>query len=106
MAIQSAQLNAEGHRRVAQMEAIQAIARQAAVTLDLDELLEKLCQVVLRSFPVDHVTVVLNSEGTLTVREHRGNLTPRFASSLELPEGASLCRRALESGATVVPGRP
>ena len=95
IAIQNAHLYSGEQRRSEQLEAINEIARQATIMLDLDELLDNLCAVIVNKFHVDHVSVVLSEGDRLVVRRHRGSLTPRFSDGLELPEGVGLCARAL-----------
>ncbi len=105
IAIQNARLYRREQRRAEHLEAINAIAREATSVLDLADLLNCLCHVVLQTFPVDHVVVVLCEEGRLVVRRHRGSLTPRIAEGDLLPPGTGLCARALASGDLVVENR-
>src|SRR5258706_2391491 len=60
IAIQNARLYGLERKRTAQLEAINAIARQATAVLDLGELLDKLCALILQNFPLDHVSMVLS----------------------------------------------
>ena len=102
IALQNARLYSQEQRKAAQLEAINAIARQTTAALEIRELLEKSCDVILQAFPVDHVAILLREEGGLVLRAHRGKLTLRFPEGGELPAGAGLSARALESGRPVV----
>src|SRR2546430_3769180 len=62
MALQNARLYSLEQRRSAQLEAINAIAKQTTAVLELEELLTKLCLLVRQSFPADHVCVLLKDE--------------------------------------------
>ncbi|HEV2022571.1 MAG TPA: GAF domain-containing protein, partial [Terriglobales bacterium] len=52
IAIENARLHSLEQRRAAQLETINALAKQTASVLDLKELLPKVCALVLESFPV------------------------------------------------------
>jgi len=95
IAIQNAQLHRLEQRRAAQLEAINAIARQTTAVLDMNQLLGRVCSLVLDSFPVDHISLLLLQADRLVLRAHRGHLTPRIMEGASLPEGAGLCGRAL-----------
>jgi diguanylate cyclase (GGDEF)-like protein len=85
------------------LEAINAIARQTTAVLKLDELLGKVCDLVLDTFPVDHVVVLLlDEEERLTVRAHKGKLTPILTKGAALPTGTGMGMQALEQAKTVV----
>src|SRR5205085_605687 len=102
IALQNAQLYSREQRRRKQMEAINSVARQTTSVLDLDELLNELCRVILQSFPVDHVSVVLFDHGHLIVSRERGSLTARLSQGDRLPDAGGLCARALATGQPVV----
>jgi diguanylate cyclase (GGDEF)-like protein len=69
----------------------------------LDELLGKVCDLVLQTFPVDHVVAMLLDEDEhLAVRAHKGKLTPILPQGAALPVGTGMGMRALELGKTVV----
>jgi diguanylate cyclase (GGDEF)-like protein len=102
IAIQNARLSGLERKRTAQLEAINAIARQATAVLDLDELLDKLCSLILQNFPVDHVSMVLYEDKKLKVRGNSGKLTPSFTESMELGCDVGLCGRALLTKSVVV----
>src|SRR3989440_477440 len=102
IALENARLYTLEQRRTRQLEAINAIARQTTAVLNLDELLGKVCDLVLRTFPVDHVVVQLLEEERLSVRAHKGKLTPILTRGAALPTGTGMGMRALELGKTVV----
>ena len=102
IAIENARLHSLEQRRAAVLEAINALAKQTASVLDLEELLAKVCTLVLESFSVDHVAVLLKRGDLLTVRAQRGRLTPLFAEGAHLPLGTGLGTRAMSTGETVV----
>ncbi len=103
IAIQNATLDQRERRRTSQMAAIHAIARQAVVVLDLDVLLDTLCDILLQSFPVDQISVALREpDGRLVIRRRRGRFTACFADGRELAPGSGLCGRALATGAAVL----
>ena len=98
IALQNAQLYSREQRRRKQMEAIYAVARQTTSVLELDELLNELCRVILQSFSVDHVSVVLYENGHLVLSRERGSLHARMAQGDRLPDSSGLCARALATG--------
>src|SRR6185437_9579893 len=103
IALENARLYTLEQRRTKQLEAINAIARQTTAVLNLDELLVKVCDLVLQHFPVDHVVVLLTDEDSrLAVRAHKGKLTPILPQGSLLPAGTGSGTRALEVGKTVV----
>jgi diguanylate cyclase (GGDEF)-like protein len=103
IALENARLYTLERRRTKQLEAINAIARQTTAVLNLDELLGKVCDLVLQTFPVDHVVAMLLDEDEhLAVRAHKGKLTPILPQGAALPVGTGMGMRALELGKTVV----
>ncbi len=102
IALQNAQLYSQERRRAAQLEAINALSRHTTAVLDMDELLEKSCSTILSAFPVDHVAILLLEEQRLYLRAHKGRLTLRFPERGDIPAGAGLTRRAVDSGRPVV----
>lgn len=103
IALQNAQLYSQEQRKAAQLEAINAIAKQTTAVLDQKELLERACLHILQSFPVDHVAVLLlEGDGRLALHADRGHLTPKLLKGTTLPAGAGLSGRALLSNKTVV----
>src|SRR5579859_1399157 len=103
IALENARLYTLEQRRTRQLETINAIARQTTAVLNLDELLGKVCDLVLATFPVDHVVVLLLDEDEhLGVRAHKGKLTPILPQGAALPAGTGMGMRSLELGKTVV----
>src|SRR5262249_50326214 len=102
IALENARLYSLEQRRAAQMEAINVIARQTTALLDLDELLGKVCALVLEHFGVDHVVVLIAEDDQLVLRTHKGKLTPCVSKGTAIPSGSGLSTKALESGKTVV----
>lgn len=103
IALENARLYTLEQRRSRQLEAINAIARQTTALLNLDELLGKVCDLVLQTFPVDHVVVqLLDEDARLTVRAHKGKLTPILTQGSTFPVGTGMGTRALELGKTIV----
>jgi diguanylate cyclase (GGDEF)-like protein len=103
IALENARLYTLEQRRTRQLETINAIARQTTAVLNLDELLGKVCALVLATFPVDHVVIMLVDEDDhLVVRAHKGKLTPIIPPGSALPAGTGMGLRCLELGKTVV----
>ena len=103
IALENARLYTLEQRRTRQLETINAIARQTTAVLNLDELLAKVCDLVLATFPVDHVVVqLLDEDEHLVVRAHKGKLTPILPQGAILPVGTGMGLRALELGKTVI----
>ena len=78
MALQNARLYSLERRRASQLEAINAIAQETTVVLDLKELLSKVCGKIRTAFEVSHVSVLLKEEEDLVLRAHHGELTLRI----------------------------
>jgi diguanylate cyclase (GGDEF)-like protein len=103
IAIQNARLYSAEERKAAQLEAINQIARQTTAMLDIDQLLVKVCALVLHSFPVDHASILLMEDGHLVFRAHHGSMTPYFVLGQQVPSPqGSLSARALAIGSPVV----
>ncbi|HEU5451601.1 MAG TPA: diguanylate cyclase [Terriglobales bacterium] len=103
IALQNAQLYSQEQRKAAQLEAINAIARQTTAVLDLQELLDRACKHILQSFPVDHVAVLLlDEEKRLAMRAELGHLSVRIGRGGTLAPGAGLSGRAIQSGKPVL----
>lgn len=102
IAVERARVHALEQRRSAQLEAINAVARQTTAVLDLDELLNVVCNALLEWFRVDHVAVILSEGETLRLRAHQGRLTPSFTCGAVLPAGEGLSSRALAAGHSVL----
>ncbi len=103
IALENARLYTLERRRTKHLEAINAIARQTTAVLNLDELLGKVCDLVLQHFAVDHVVVLLTDDDEhLKVRAHKGKLTPIIPQGSLLPAGTGMGLRALEAVKTVI----
>jgi len=101
IALANARLYSLEQRRRAQLEAINAIARETTAVLEISALLKQVCALVLESFGGDHASVLLFEDDRLVLRAHQGRLTPLFKVGDELlPEG--LLARALDSRKAVV----
>ncbi|MBV9437912.1 MAG: diguanylate cyclase, partial [Acidobacteria bacterium] len=103
IALENARLYTLEQRRTRQLETINAIARQTTAVLNLDELLGKVCDLVLATFPVDHVVVLLlDDDERLALRAHKGKLTAIVPQGGALPVGTGMGMRCLELGKTVL----
>ncbi len=100
MALQNARLYSLERRRASQLEAINAIAQETTVVLDLKELLSKVCALIQKKFQVPQVSILLKDEEDLVLKAHHGSLTPRIAEGGRLPAGAGSWGQALESSRT------
>lgn len=102
IAIQNAKLYALERRRATQLEAINAIARQTTNVLDVPELLNRACHVVVDAFGADHVCVMLEEEQSLVLRANAGKLTLAFPQAVPIDPSAPLCGRAFLSASSVL----
>ena len=55
-------------RRASQLEAINAIARETTVVLDIKNLLSKACEKIQKAFQVSHVSILLKDDEDLVLR--------------------------------------
>ena len=87
MALQNARLYSLEQQRARQLQAINAIAQQTTAVLDLEELLNRVCQLIKDAFRVSHVSLFLREDQDLVLRAHHGTLTPRsvFTNHHALP---------------------
>jgi diguanylate cyclase (GGDEF)-like protein len=102
IALANARLYSLEQRRRAQLEAINAIARQTTAVLEIGKLLKQVCALVLESFGADHASVLLLEDDRLVLRAHQGKLTPLFKIGDELPATEGLLVRAIDSRKPVV----
>jgi diguanylate cyclase (GGDEF)-like protein len=102
IALENARLYSLEQRRAKQLEAINAIARQTTAVTDVDELLNRVCVLLLENFVVDQVAVLLNEDGQLRLRAQRGTLSIMLQTGSVLPEGSGLSWQALEGGKSVI----
>lgn len=90
IALQNSELYTKAQRRAAQLEAIYKIAKQTTAVLDLEQLLETMCPLLLAAFTVDHVSVfLLNTECRLVLRREHGSLQSRVREGEALPAQAT-----------------
>ena len=97
IALANARLYSLEQRRRAQLEAINAIAKQTTAVLEISELLARVCSLTLESFSGDHVSVLLFEDDRLVLGAHQGKLTPLFQIGEELPANEGTLARAIES---------
>ena len=102
IALSNARLYSLEQRRRAQLEAINTIARQTTAVLEISELLQQVCSLVLESFGGDHASVLLFEDDRLVLRAHQGRLTPLLKVGDELPLGEGLLARAIASRKALV----
>ena len=102
MALQNAKLYSLERRRASQLEAINAVARETTVVLDVKELLAKACRKIREAFDVSQVTMLVKEDEDLKLQAHHGNLTLRIPEGGKVPAGAGLWGRALRESKTVI----
>lgn len=102
IALENARLYSLEQKRRSQLEAINAIARQTTAVLERDELLRKVCTLILQSFPVDHVVLTLREGEKLVVAAHEGKLTPTIEMGGALPADEGIGGRALATARAAV----
>jgi diguanylate cyclase (GGDEF)-like protein len=106
IALANSRLYSKEQRQRAQLEAIIAIADQISKTIELDDLLEKICWLITNKFSADHAILMLREgetdEQRLVMRAHAGRLTALMQGQWELPPGDGLCRTAFHRGEVVV----
>ena len=101
IALENARLYSLDQRRAGQLEAINAIAKQTTTMLEPGVLVEKICDLMMQSFPIDHAALLLRQDELLVMVAHRGKLTPASESTTQLPYGLGLAGRALQTGRAV-----
>jgi diguanylate cyclase (GGDEF)-like protein len=102
MALQNAHLYSLERRRASQLEAINAIAREATVAVDLKELLAKSCEKIQKAFEVSDVSVFLKDDEDLVLRARHGDLTLCIPEGGRLRAGVGSWGRALHESKTLV----
>ncbi|HUJ94475.1 MAG TPA: sensor domain-containing diguanylate cyclase [Terriglobales bacterium] len=100
MALQNAHLHSLERRRASQLEAINSIAQETTLVLELRELLSKVCVKIQKAFQVSHVSILLKEEQDLVLRSQSGKLTPRVTEGERLSAGSGSWGQALETGKT------
>src|ERR1700681_3305239 len=102
MALQNARLYSLEQQRARQLQAINAIAQQTTAVLDLEELLDRVCQLVKDAFRVSHVSVFLREDQDLVLRSHHGTLTPRIPQGGRFPASNEPWASILSGSRTMV----
>jgi len=102
IALQNARLYSQERRKAMQLEAINGIARQTTSVLDVRELLDKVCELVLHSFEVDHVSVLLADNDALVLRAHKGKLNLALVPEIPMPADSGLYGRAFKNSFPVL----
>jgi diguanylate cyclase (GGDEF)-like protein len=101
MALQNARLYSLERRRASQLEAINTVARETTVVLDVKELLSKACAKIRPAFEVSHVSMLVKEDEDLILQAHYGDLTLRIPEGGKVPAGAGLWGQALRESKTV-----
>jgi diguanylate cyclase (GGDEF)-like protein len=101
MALQNARLYSLERRRASQLEAINTVARETTVVLDVKELLSKACTKIRPAFEVSHVAMLVKEDEDLILQAHYGDLTLRIPEGGKVPAGAGLWGQALRESKTV-----
>jgi diguanylate cyclase (GGDEF)-like protein len=102
MALQNARLYSLEQRRASQLEAINTVARETTVVLDVKELLAKACEKIKPAFEVSHVSMLVKEDDDLVLQAQHGELTLRIPEGGKVPAGAGLWGRALRESKTVI----
>ncbi len=100
MALQNARLYSLEQQRARQLQAINAIAQQTTAVLELEELLDRVCQLIQEAFRVSHVSLFLREDHDLVLRAHHGTLTPRIPQGGRFPATNEPWASILSSGRT------
>jgi diguanylate cyclase (GGDEF)-like protein len=85
LALQNARLHSLERSRARQLEAINTIAQQMTIVLDLEELLNKVCTLIGKAFDIDHVSILLRENKDLVLRANQGKLTPAVSKQARIP---------------------
>jgi diguanylate cyclase (GGDEF)-like protein len=102
IAIQNARLYSLERQRARQLQAINTIAQQSTASMDLEDLLPRVCSVIQQAFSVSHVSLFMREEGEVVLRAHAGSLTPCMPDGGRLPVDREPWSRVLSSGGTFV----
>ena len=97
IALANARLYSLEQRRLAQLKAINAIAKQTTGVLEIDELLKEVCLLTLKSLGGDHASVVLIDDERLILWAHKGSLTPLVKIGEDLPSADGTFARVIHS---------
>src|ERR1700676_3040577 len=102
IALQNARLYSLEQQRARQLQAINAIAQQTTAVLDLEELLNRVCQLIKDAFRVSHVSLFLREDQDLVLRSHHGTLTPRIPQGGRFPASNEPWATILSNNRTMV----
>jgi diguanylate cyclase (GGDEF)-like protein len=102
IALQNARLYSLEEQRARQLQAINAIAQQTTAVLDLEELLDRVCELIQDAFRVSHVSLFLREDHDLVLRAHHGTLTPRVPEGGRFPTSAEPWASILNSNTTAI----
>lgn len=102
IALQNAHLYSLERQRARQLEAINTIAQQSTVVMELEDLLVRVCAVIQQAFQVSHVSLMLREEGDLVLRAHQGQLTPCTPPGGRFPVSQEPWAGVLASSGTVI----
>jgi len=100
IALQNARLYSLEQQRARQLQAINSIAQQTTAVLDLEELLDRVCQLMQEAFRVSHVSLFLREDQDLVLRAHYGSLTPRIPQGGRFPASNEPWASIMASGRT------
>jgi diguanylate cyclase (GGDEF)-like protein len=85
--IQNALLYSLLQRRAAQLEVINAIAKQTTAVLEMGDLLGKTSELILKAFPLEDTAVFLSTQDQrLVLRAHSGKLQCKIIDDQAVPE--------------------
>ena len=102
MALQNARLYSLERRRASQLEAINAIARETTVVLDIKNLLSNASEKIQKAFQVSHVSMLLKDDEDLVLRAHHGELTLKIAEGGRVAAGTGLLGLAMSESKTLI----
>jgi two-component system, cell cycle response regulator len=102
LGIQNAKLYSLVQRRAAQLEAINALAKQTTVELDIKDLLDRFCNQLPKSFPVDSVAVFLRDEERQLTLQACNKALGADLDSDQLQERLKACPMVLDAIESVV----
>ena len=102
MALQNARLHSLERKRAQQLEAINTIAQQMTVVLEIPDLLAKVCSLIRKCFHMDHVAVMLKEDDEVVLRAHEGCLTPAIAVGGRRPASEGVWGEAFKNGKTLI----
>jgi diguanylate cyclase (GGDEF)-like protein len=85
--IQNALLYSLLQRRAAQLEVINAIAKQTTAVLEMGDLLRKTSELILKAFPLEDTAILLSTpDEHMVLRAHAGKLQCKIADDQTVPD--------------------